>query len=34
MKIVKRIPFLTQNFSDHFLIQLSKNFVEEKYAPE
>ncbi|CAD8137902.1 unnamed protein product [Paramecium pentaurelia] len=34
MKIVKKIKFLTENFSDNFLIQLSKNLIEEKFAPE
>ncbi|CAD8047017.1 unnamed protein product [Paramecium sonneborni] len=34
MKIVKKIKFLTDNFSDQFLIQLSKNLLEEKFAPE
>ncbi|CAD8076502.1 unnamed protein product [Paramecium sonneborni] len=34
MKVVKRINFLTENFSEQFLIQLSKNLIEEKYAPE
>ncbi|CAD8046163.1 unnamed protein product [Paramecium sonneborni] len=34
MKIIRKIKFLTDNFSEEFLILLSKNLIEEKFAPE
>lgn len=33
-KIIKSIPFLTENFSERFLISLSKKLVESVYGPE
>ncbi|CAD8197192.1 unnamed protein product [Paramecium octaurelia] len=34
MKLISKINFLTQNFSEQFLISLSKTMVEEKFVPE
>ena len=33
-KIIKSIPFLTENFSERFLISLSKKMTESIYGPE
>ena len=34
MKIIEKISFLKDNFSESFLISLAKGFTEEKYAPD
>jgi CRP-like cAMP-binding protein len=34
LRVIKNIPFLSQNFSEPFLVYLSKHFKEKRFGPE